>query len=185
LPSTITTSIAPYDATLSAVGTNFYNVNRITFSWTGAASGSATWDRGTSDWSKVTVNSDTSMTLRPRVVETYPTWSGTVAWTVTLRDTTGATASRSFAVTYNPTVTLTLYVHENSASGPIIVGALVTGYDGSGKAFSGLTNSYGYVTITGTPGTWSFIASKSGYWANSWSQSITSTCTKHAYLTKY
>jgi len=185
-PSTITTSAAPYDATLSAIGTNFNNVNRVTFSWTGAASGSTVWDRGGSDWnSKVTVNSDTSMTLRPRVVETYPTWSGTVAWTVTLRDTTGATASRSFAVTYNPTVTLTLYVHENSASGPIIVGALVTGYDGSGKAFSGLTNSYGYVTITGTPGTWSFIASKSGYWANSWSQSITSTCTKHAYLIKY
>ena len=40
------------------------------------------------------------MTLRPRVVETNPTWSGTATWTVTLRDTTGATASRSFTVTY-------------------------------------------------------------------------------------
>jgi hypothetical protein len=89
-------------------------------------------------------------------------------------------------VSYTPaTVTLTLYVHENSASGPIIVGALVTGYDGAGNAFSGITNSYGYVTISGVPGTWSFIASKSGYWANSWSQSITSTCVKHAYLVKY
>ena len=42
------------------------------------------------------------MTLVPRVVETSPTWSGTVTWTVTLKDTTGATASKSFTVTYTP-----------------------------------------------------------------------------------
>ena len=102
-PSSITTSTAPYDATLSATGTNFNNVNRVTFTWSGAASGSAVWDKGTSDWNnKVTVNSDTSMILRPRVVETSPTWSGTVTWTVTLRDTTGATKSKSFTVTYMP-----------------------------------------------------------------------------------
>jgi len=102
-PSAITTSTAPYDATLSATGTNFNNVNRVTFTWSGAASGSAVWDKGTSDWNnKVTVNSDTSMTLRPRVVETSPTWCGTVTWTVTLRDTTRATASRSFTVGYEP-----------------------------------------------------------------------------------
>ena len=103
-PSTISTSTAPYDATLSASGSNFNNVNQVTFSWSGAVSGSATWNKGDTDWNaKVTVNSDTSLTLRPRVVETNPTWSGTVYWTVTLRDTTGATASRSFTVTYTPT----------------------------------------------------------------------------------
>jgi len=31
-----------------------------------------------------------------------PTWSGTVSWTVTLKDTTGATTSKSFTVTYTP-----------------------------------------------------------------------------------
>ena len=95
-------------------------------------------------------------------------------------------ACRYFTVAYTPpTITLTLYVHENSASGPIIVGAQVTGYDGAGNYFSKITNSYGYVTITGVPGTWSFTASKSGYYTNSWSQGITSTCEKHAYLIKY
>jgi len=104
-PSQIPTSTAPYQATLSASGSNFNNVNRVSFSWSGAASGSATWNKGDSNWNAaVTVNSDISMTLRPIVVETNPTWSGTVYWTVTLRDTTGATASRSFTVTYTPSV---------------------------------------------------------------------------------
>ena len=79
-------------------------------------------------------------------------------------------------------VTLTLYVHENSASGPFISGATVTGQDGADNSFSQATNSNGYVTITGVPGTWSFTASKSGYAPNSWSQSITVTDTKHAHL---
>ncbi len=100
-PSQIPTSTAPYQATLKASGSNFNNVNRVSFSWSGAASGSATWYKGDTDWNnKVTVNSDNSMTLKPGVVETNPTWSGTAYWTVTLRDTTGATASRSFTVTY-------------------------------------------------------------------------------------
>ncbi len=81
-------------------------------------------------------------------------------------------------------VTLTLYVHEDSASGPIISGATVTGQDGEGNAFSQVTNSSGYVTIIGAPGTWSFSAGKSGYETNSWSQSITADGTKHAYLIK-
>ena len=103
-PSEIRTSTAPYAATLSAVGSNFTNVNQVTFTWSGAANGSQTWNRGDSYWNAggVTINSDTSMTLRPIVVERNPTWSGTATWTVTLRDTTGATASRSFTVTYTP-----------------------------------------------------------------------------------
>jgi hypothetical protein len=100
-PSLIETRDAPYDATLTATGSNFLNVNQIMFSWSGAVSGNATWNKGDSRWNAgVTVHSDSLMTLRPRVVETNPTWSGTVTWTVTLRDTTGATASRSFTVTY-------------------------------------------------------------------------------------
>ena len=34
----------------------------------------------------------------------------------------------------------------------------------------------------GTPGTWQFSASKSGYQTNSWGQSITETTTKNAFL---
>jgi cell wall-associated NlpC family hydrolase/ribosomal protein L11 len=81
-------------------------------------------------------------------------------------------------------ITLTLYIHENSATGPVIVDAQVSGYDADGDYFNQATNSSGYVTITGTPGTWSFTVSKSGYDTNSWSQDITSTTTKHAYLIK-
>src|SRR5208282_732167 len=69
-------------------------------------------------------------------------------------------------------VTLTLYVHSGSASGPVLSGALVTGTDGAGQAFSQTTGGAGYVTITGTPGTWQFTASKAGYRLKSWSQSI-------------
>ena len=82
------------------------------------------------------------------------------------------------------TVTLTLYVHEGGSSGPTIPGASVTGHDGSGGSFQGTTNSNGYTTIAGYPGTWSFTASASGYTDNSWSQSITTTGTKHAFLQK-
>ncbi len=81
-------------------------------------------------------------------------------------------------------VTLTLYVHEDSVSGPVISGVQVTGQDATSTSFDQTTNASGYVTITGTPGTWSFTVSKSGYNSNSWSQSITSTATKHAYLVK-
>ena len=79
-------------------------------------------------------------------------------------------------------VTLTLYIHDGNQGGPIIQDAAVTGHDGSGNNFQQTTDSSGSVTITGTPGTWSLSASASGYATNSWSQSITGTCTKHASL---
>ena len=79
-------------------------------------------------------------------------------------------------------VTLTLYVHEGSASGPVLSGVRVAGHDGAGKSFDKTTGSSGYVTITGAPGTWHFSASKSGYETNTWDQGITTTCTRHEYL---
>ena len=81
-------------------------------------------------------------------------------------------------------VTLTLYVHEGSAGGPVIPGAQVSGSDGDGRSFSLVTNGSGYMTITGYAGMWSFVASANGYQSVSWSQSITSTCTRHAFLSK-
>ncbi|MDI6704617.1 MAG: glucoamylase family protein, partial [bacterium] len=100
-PIEISTRTAPYDAELLASGSNFKNVNKITFEWSGETSGSTTWNKGDASWNeRVNVESDNSMTLRPRVVEEDPTWSGTVNWTVTLKDTTGETASRDFTVIY-------------------------------------------------------------------------------------
>jgi len=79
-------------------------------------------------------------------------------------------------------IILTLYIHDGSASGPIIPGARVTGWDGLSNSFDQTSSSSGYVTITGFPGTWSFSISADGYETNSWSQEITETDTKDAFL---
>jgi len=103
-PTTIETSESTYRATLYATGSNFLNVVQVRFSWSGPDSGSMTWNRGDANWNAaVTINSDTSMTLTPVVLSNETgsqrkTWN----WTVTLKDNTGATASRSFTVIYNP-----------------------------------------------------------------------------------
>jgi len=103
-PSTISTNQSTYQATLQASGSNFLNVNRVSYSWSGPDSGSMTWDKGDSNWnSAVVVGSDGSMTLKPVVLSNATgTQSQTWNWTVTLRDNTGATDSRSFTVTYDP-----------------------------------------------------------------------------------
>ena len=79
-------------------------------------------------------------------------------------------------------VTLTLYVHDGSADGPVLSGAEVTGQDATGSSFSQTTDANGLVVIMGKPGSWQFTATKTGYAANSWPQEITETCTKHAYI---
>lgn len=81
-------------------------------------------------------------------------------------------------------ITLTLYIHDGSTSGPIIPGAQVTGWDGLSNSYEQTSSSSGYVTITGFPGIWSFSASADGYETNSWSQEITATDTKDAFLQK-
>jgi len=91
-------------------------------------------------------------------------------------------AQEPITLTPNQPITLTLYVRDGSASGPIIPGAQVTCQDGSGNNFEQTTDSNGYVTITGDPGTWSFKTSAEGYATNSWDQEIAETCTKHASL---
>ncbi len=132
-PSTVNADSAPYDAFLTATGTNFNNVNRITLTWTGASGGGGPshWDRGSSRWNEaVNILSDTEMTLEPRVVGSTATWSGTDEWTVTLRDTTGATASRTFTVNFNTTESYTLSVDStNPSSGVTITSS--TGHGGT------------------------------------------------------
>lgn len=79
-------------------------------------------------------------------------------------------------------VTLTLYVHNGSSSGPLLIGARVTGYDAGGTTFDKTTVSGGYVTIIGSPGLWHFSANMSGYSDSTWDQNITETGERHAYL---
>ena len=81
-------------------------------------------------------------------------------------------------------VTLVLYIYENSTSGPPLSGVSVGVVDGEGNSSNHTTNSSGYVTIKGIPGTWSFSAMKSGYDTNNWTQAITTNCTKYGYLVK-
>ena len=100
-------------------------------------------------------------------------------WAV--QDGLQATASSQPAVAR---VALTLYVYEGSVSGPLILGARVTGQDGGGSNFDQTTNMSGYMTIYGTPGTWRFTAAKDSYHLNSWSQDISSTGTRYAFLQK-
>jgi|LDZT01.1.fsa_nt_gi lysozyme len=79
-------------------------------------------------------------------------------------------------------VTLTIYVHDGRADGPVLAGVKVVGQDGAGNEFTQTTDEKGLIIIEGSPGTWQFNSTKSGYTANSWSQEITETSTKHAYL---
>lgn len=94
-------------------------------------------------------------------------WSST--WSLTLKSTT---------------ITLTLYILENSLNGQPLSGVSVGITDGGGNTFSQITNSSGYISVTGVPGTWYFTAMKSGYDTKSWSDTITTTCTKYQYITK-
>ncbi len=79
-------------------------------------------------------------------------------------------------------VTLTLYLHKNSATGAVIADVLISGQDGAGSFFDETTNLNGMVTITGEPGNWSFTASRSGFVTHTWSESIAATGIKDAFL---
>ncbi len=98
-----------------------------------------------------------------------------------IQDGLQATASSQPAVA---SVALTLYVYEGKVGGPLIVGVRVNGQDGGGSSFDQTTNASGYLTIYGRPGTWRFTAAKDSYQPNSWSQDISSTCTRYAFLQK-
>lgn len=97
----------------------------------------------------------------------------------------GWAVQNGLEVTASPArVALTLYVYDGSVTGPLIPGARVTGQDGGANTFDQTTNASGYVTVFGLPGTWRFLAAKDSYQPSSWSQDITSTCTRYAFLSK-
>ena len=81
-------------------------------------------------------------------------------------------------------VTLILYIEEVRPDGSVnsVSGANVTGQEGTGNSFQKTIDNNGYMAINGTSGTWSFIASAPGYVTISWSQPITDTCIKDAFL---
>ncbi|VVB63364.1 Uncharacterised protein [uncultured archaeon] len=83
-------------------------------------------------------------------------------------------------------VTLNLYVHEGDVNGPVISGATVRDQTGSNDYNNTLiTDVNGLVTMVDGPGIWHLSAYAPGYEYNSWSQSITSDGTKHAFLKKH
>ncbi len=136
---------------------------------------SGTYDAGT----------DVTLTAYPNSGWEFDYWGGDASGTntsVTITMNSNKHVTAYFTGPPPTNVTLTLYVHEDSASGPIIAGARVTGQDGAGVSFNKTTNASGYITITGAPGTWQFSVSKSGYQTNSWFQSTISSITRDAYL---
>ncbi len=110
-PTSFTTSAASYQPTLTASGSGFNNLTSIMLVQSGAvSSGPYIWSKSDGSWSaavsagKLTVNSDSSMTLRPVVTQAGDP-GGLSTWTVTVSD--GATAqTQTFTVNYTPASTL-------------------------------------------------------------------------------
>jgi hypothetical protein len=80
-------------------------------------------------------------------------------------------------------VTLTLYIHAGSATGPVLPGVRVTGKDGAGKAFNLTTDTSGCAMLTGAPGQWQFMLSMAGYQNLSGTSTIVASSTGHLFLT--
>lgn len=58
---------------------------------------------------------------------------------------------------------LTVYVHKGDLNGTMLSGVSVTGHDGQGSSFEGMTDSDGTATFRGNAGTWAFTFAKEGY----------------------
>ena len=157
-----------------------YSVNASTSSSGHPVEYSFTWGDGTSSpYSSSTSAAHAWSSTGQKYV--YVTARCQTHTTITANNAPGSYATVQPVV--DPPVTLTLYVHSGSASGPLLSDAQVTGTDGAGHSFSQTTGAGGSVVITGARGTWSFAASKSGYNAVSWNQSTTATITRDAFLT--
>jgi hypothetical protein len=81
-------------------------------------------------------------------------------------------------------VTLTLYVHAGSETGPFLSGVRVTGNDAGGTSFDKTTGTGGYVTITGASGLWHFKIEKLGYKPVEWDLDIATTCERDAFFSE-
>jgi len=105
--TSVTASSVGYQPTLTAQGSGFNNVVSVTFDQRGAATFHKVWNKNDADWNeKLTLNSDTSMTLRPVVTQTGD-GSGVSTWTVTLTNAANITMQRTFTLTYTAPLTFT------------------------------------------------------------------------------
>ncbi len=59
--------------------------------------------------------------------------------------------------------TIYVYAYDENFNGSLLSDVQVTGEDGAGNSFEGITDSNGSVVIYGEPGTWQFTFMKEGY----------------------
>jgi hypothetical protein len=104
-PTSFSTTSLNYQPTLSASGSGFLGVSKITFLQSGAmASGPYVWSKDDGTWNaaiaagKLLVNGDTSMILKP-VVTALGDKGGVSTWSVSITDGT-AMRSQTFSVNY-------------------------------------------------------------------------------------
>ena len=81
-------------------------------------------------------------------------------------------------------ISLTVNVHEEALDGPLLSEVLITGLDGTGNEFAGVTDSDGVAVISGTPGAWQFAFQKNGYDDLNLQYNATQTEETAAYLEK-
>ncbi len=81
-------------------------------------------------------------------------------------------------------VTFTVYVHEGSYNGTALSGVQITGHDAAGNSFTGTTKSNGAAALSGKPGTWQFIFTKTGYRTLKLNYNVTKTDYGDVYLNK-
>jgi len=79
---------------------------------------------------------------------------------------------------------LTIYVHEGDLNGTMLSGVSVTGQDGQGNSFGGITDSDGAVVLRGMSGTWQFIFAKEGYETRELIYAVDGTMERAAYLSQ-
>jgi hypothetical protein len=77
---------------------------------------------------------------------------------------------------------LTVYVHEGDLNGTMLSGVSVTGRDGLGNGFEGMTNSNGAVVLRGKAGIWQFTFAKEGYKTLYLSYDVVGTMERAIYL---
>ena len=152
-PSALSSGTAPYAPPIVLSGANFTNVDRVSFTWSGSTNGSAAWTNGDASWlARVSGVSASQMTISPVVIASGDP-AGTTSWNVTLRDTTGATATRSFSVSYAPGAALVAPT-PNAPTGNIsTLSPTLSWSGGSGAAYFQLNVSkypYGAANIVHT-----------------------------------
>jgi hypothetical protein len=79
---------------------------------------------------------------------------------------------------------LTIYVHKGDLNGTMLSDVSVTGQDGQGKSFEGITDSDGTVMLRGKSGTWQFTFAKEGYETRELSYAVDGTMERAAYLSR-